>query len=130
MNLSFASDEEDDILNATIHDSDTNSVMYTFETPKHAGGTLTTTVTRHNQIDGSTRLVFRILWKGETGSLDDAEVVLDFRTLDEIPVKEIMESMSGCTTWYVHCWVFARPDFDGSLQSFFSRQRICVYRGH
>jgi len=98
MNLSFASDEEDDILNATIRDSDTGSVMYTMETPKHSVGTVTTTATRHNQIDGSTRLVFRILWKGEKGSLEDAEVVLDFRTLDEIPVREIMESPSGSTT--------------------------------
>ena len=98
MNLSFTSDEEDDILNAIIRDSDTGSVMYTVETPKHAGGTVTTTVTRHNQIDESTRIAFRILWKGEKGSLEDAEVVLDFKTLDEIPVREIMEGTSGSTT--------------------------------
>ena len=98
MNLSFTSDEEDDILNATVRDSDTGSVMYTLETPKHAGGTVTTNVTRYNQIDGSTRLAFRILWKGEKGLLEDAEVVLDFRTLDEIPVREIMEGTSGSTT--------------------------------
>jgi len=54
MNLSFTSDEEHDILNATIRDSDTDSVMYMIETPKRAGGTLSTTVTRRNQIDGST----------------------------------------------------------------------------
>jgi len=98
MNLSFTSDEGDDILNATIRDSDTSSVMYTVGTPKHAGGTVATTATRHNQTDGSTRLAFRILWKGEKGSLEDAEVVLDFRTLDEVPVREIMESTSGSTT--------------------------------
>ena len=98
MNLSFASDEEDDILNATIRDADTGSVMYTVETPKHAVGTVTTNVTRLNQVDGSTRLAFRILWKGEMGSLEGAEIVLDFRTLDEIPVREIMESASGSTT--------------------------------
>jgi len=98
MNLSFTTDEENDVLNATIRDSDTNSVMYTAETPEHAVGTVTTTVTRQNQIDGSTRLAFRILWKGEKGLLEDAEVVLDFRTHDEVPVREIMENGPGSTT--------------------------------
>ena len=98
MNLSFTPDEEDDILNATIRDSDTGSVMYTIETPKRAGGTLSTTVTRRDQIDGSTRLAFRILWKGRKGSSGDAEIVLDFRTLDEVPVREVMESATGGTT--------------------------------
>lgn len=97
MNLSFTSDEEDDILNATVRDSDTGSVMYTLETPKHAGGTVTTNVTRYNQIDGSTRLAFRILWKGTEGLLEDAEVVLDFRTLEEIPVKKVMGRAPGGT---------------------------------
>jgi hypothetical protein len=71
LNLSFTLDDEDDILNATIRDSETGSVMYTLETPKYAGGTLTTTATRTNRTDGSTRVVFRILWKGGKG-LEDA----------------------------------------------------------
>jgi len=99
MNLSFTSSEEDDILNATIRDSDTGSVMYTVETPKHAGGALATTVTRRNQIDGSTRLAFRILWKGIKGSeLEDAKIVLDFMTFEEVPVRELLRSAPGSTT--------------------------------
>ena len=98
MNLSFASNGEDDILNTTIRDSDTGSVMYTVETPRRAAGTLTTTVTRRNQIDGSTRLAFRILWKGNKGSLEDVKVVLDFVTLEEVPVREVLGSAPGSTT--------------------------------
>jgi len=98
MNLSFTPSEGDDIYNATIRDSDTDSVMYTIETPKHAGGTLTTTVTRRDQIDGSKKLAFRILWKSEEGSSKDAEIVLDFRTLQEVPVKEVMGNAHGSTT--------------------------------
>jgi len=99
MNLSFTSNEEDDVLsmtslNATIRDSDTGSVMYTIETPKYAGGTMTTTVTRRNQIDGSTRFAFRILWKGAK----DVKVVLDAWSLEEIPVGEVLGSARGSTT--------------------------------
>jgi len=98
MNLSFTLDEEDDILNATIRDSDTNSVMYTVETPKRLVGTLTTNVTRRNQDDGSKRLAFRILWKGRKRSLEDVEVVLDFVTLEEVPVREVLGNAPGGTT--------------------------------
>ena len=96
-NLSFALNEEDDILNTTIRDSDTGSVMYTVKTPKHAEGILTTTVTRRNQINGSTRFAFSILW--ESGKkLEDVKVVLDNRTFDEVPVREILENAPGSTT--------------------------------
>jgi len=98
VNLSFTPNEEGDILNTTIRDSDTNSVVYIVETPKHAGGTLTTMVTRRNQIDESTRPAFRILWKGLKGSLEDAKIVLDFRTVEEVPVREILGTASGSTT--------------------------------
>lgn len=98
MNLSFTSDEEDDILNATIEDADTGSVIYTAETPKRAGGTLTTTITRWNSMDGSNELVFRILWKGTGKSSGGVRVVSDFRTLEEIPVREILGSAPGVTT--------------------------------
>ncbi|KAF9645293.1 hypothetical protein BDM02DRAFT_3189829 [Thelephora ganbajun] len=99
MNLSFTLNEEDDILNTTVRDSETGSVMYTVETPKYAGGTLATTVTRRNQIDGSTRFAFRILWKGVRGSLEDVMVVLDSRTSEEVPVREVFESAPGSTTY-------------------------------
>jgi len=103
MNLSFTPNEEDEILNttilnATIRDSDTGSVMYTVETPKYVEGTLTTTVTRRNQIGGLTRFAFRILWKGMKESLDGVKVVLDNRTLEEIPVGEVLGSARGSTT--------------------------------
>ena len=98
MNLTFALNEEDDILNTTIRDSDTGSIMYTVETPRRAGGTLTTTVTRRNQIDGSTRFAFRILWKGKKGSPDDVKVVLDFWTLEEVSARDILGSAPGSTT--------------------------------
>lgn len=98
MKLSFTPGEEGDIFNGTFQDSDTGSVMYTIKTPKYAGGTLGTTVTRRDQIDGSTRLAFRILWKGTEGLLEDAEIVLDFRTLEEIPIKKIMGRAPGSTT--------------------------------
>jgi len=98
MNLSFTPNEEDDILNTTIRDSDTGFVMYTLETPKRTGGALTTTVTRRNQTDGSSRFAFRILWKA---SLKDVKVVLDFRTFEEVPVGEVLGSATGGTTLYV-----------------------------
>ena len=98
MNLTFTPNEEDDILNTTIRDSDIGSVMYTVETPKHAGGTLTTTVTRRNQADGSTRFAFRILWGGKKGSSEDVKVVLDFWTLAEVPAGEVLGSAPGSTT--------------------------------
>ena len=98
MNLSFTPGEEGDIFNGTVRDSDTDSVVYTVKTPKYAGGTLSTTVTRRDQVDGSTRLAFRILWKGTGGLWEDAEVVLDFRTLEEIPVKKVMGKAPGSTT--------------------------------
>jgi len=98
MNLSFTPDEEGDIFNAIIRDSDTGSVMYTIETPKRAGGTLATTVTRRNQIDGSTRLVFRALWKGVKGTLENMKIVLDFRTLEEVPIREVLRNAPGSTT--------------------------------
>jgi len=77
INLSFAPNEEDDILNTTIRDSYTGSIVYIIETPRYAGGTLTTTVTRRNQIDGSMRFAFKILWKGGKLSSEDVSIVLD-----------------------------------------------------
>jgi hypothetical protein len=97
-NLTFNPDEEGDILNTTVRDSETGSIMYTVETPKCAEGTLTTTVTRQNQIDGSTRFAFRILWGGAKRALDDASVVLDSRTLEEVPVRHVLESAPGGAT--------------------------------
>lgn len=98
INLSFTSPEGDDILDTTIQDSETGSVMYTIETPKHAERALTTTVTRWSQTDGSTRFAFKILWKGVRRSLEDAMVVLNSWTLEEIPVRELLESAPGSTT--------------------------------
>ena len=99
MNLSFATNKEDsDILNTTIRDSETGSTVYTVETPNYAEGALTTTVTRCNQVNGSTRFAFRILWKGGKAALKDAMVVLDERTLEEVPVREVLESAPGSTT--------------------------------
>ena len=98
MDLSFALDEEGDLLNTTVRVSETNSIMYAVETPKYAGGALTTTVTRRSQVDGSTRFAFRILWKGEKARLEDAMIVLDERTLEEISVRELLERAAGSTT--------------------------------
>lgn len=98
MNLSFALDEDDDILNMTVRDSDTGSVMYTVETLRYAKGALTTTVTRRNQINGSTRFAFRILWMGTTGPLDSTRVVLDDRTSEDVPTRDILEKASGGST--------------------------------
>jgi len=103
MNLSFTPNGEGEVLNTTvlnaiIRDSDTGSVMYTTETPKYVGGTLATTVTRWNQIDGSTRFAFRILWKGVRKPLDGVKVVLDGWSLEEIPVGEFLGSTRGSTT--------------------------------
>jgi hypothetical protein len=98
MDLSFTLDEEDDILNATVRDSETGSVAYTVETSKYSGGPLTTTVRRHNQVYGSNRFLFRIFWKGTRGSLEDVRVVMDFRAPVEVPVREVLKSASGSST--------------------------------
>lgn len=67
MNLTFTLNEEGDILNSTIRDSDTGSVMYTVDsTPEDAGGDFTTTVTKLDRNDGSTTRAFRIFWEGGT----------------------------------------------------------------
>lgn len=97
MNLSFVLNEEDDILNTIIRDSDTGLVVYTIETLKCAGGALTTTVMGQNQIVGWTRLAFRILWKGGKESLGDAMIVLGDR-ISQIPVGELLESTPGSNT--------------------------------
>ena len=96
--LSIASDEEDDILNTTIRDSETGSIVYTVETPKYAEGALSTTVMRRNQVDGSTRFAFRILWRGGKASLKSVMVALDHRTSEEVPVGAILEGAPGSTT--------------------------------
>ena len=98
VSLSFTPHEEDDILDTTIRDSETSSVIYIVETPKHAEGALATTVTRRNQVDGSVRFAFKILWKGVRKSLEDVMVVLDSRTSEEVPVREVLESAPGSTT--------------------------------
>ena len=98
VSLSFTPHEEDDILDTTIRDSETSSVIYIVETPKHAEGVLATTVTRRNQVDGSVRFAFKILWKGVRKSLEDVMVVLDSRTSEEVPVREVLESAPGSTT--------------------------------
>lgn len=95
LSLSFAF-TEDDILNATVRDSDTNSIMYTIKTPKYAEGALTTTVTRRNQIDESTRFAFRIVWRSPP--LEVVMVALDPRTLEEVPASQVLEGASGSTT--------------------------------
>ena len=101
LNLSFTLVDEDDILNATIRDSNTGFVVYTIETPKYAQGILTTTATRTNQIDGTTKIVFKILWKGR--NLEDAKVVLNNRTSEEIPIREIFRAVPGGDVLYVPC---------------------------
>ena len=98
INLSFSPDEEDDILNTTIRDSDSGSVIYTIETPKYSGGVLASTATRRNQVNGSTRFAFRILWKGEMTSLKEVAVVLDDKTSEEIPARELLEGAPGSNT--------------------------------
>ena len=99
MNLSFAPNEEDDILNTTIEDPGTGLVAYTVDTPKYAEGTLTTTVTRRNKADGSARLAFKILWRGSKGPLsEDVMVVLDSTTLEEVPVRQVLEDVPGAST--------------------------------
>ena len=95
LSLSFTLDEEEDVLNTTVRDSSTGSVMYTVETPKFSRGALTTTAMRRNQIDGSTRFAFSILWRGARMSLDGAKVVLDNRTSEELPVREILQTAPG-----------------------------------
>lgn len=90
MHLTFVLNEEDDILNTTIRDSDTGSVVYTTDTPRRAEGVLTTTVTRWNRADGSTGCVFRIMWRGKQGSLDDVGVMVGERAYRETPAGEIL----------------------------------------
>ena len=98
VSLSFTPHEEDDILDTTIRDSETSSVIYIVETPKHAEGALATTVTRRNLVDGSVRFAFKILWKGVRKSLEDVMVVLDSSASEEVPVREVLESAPGSTT--------------------------------
>ena len=98
MDLFFTPNRENDILNTTIRDSETGSIVYTVETPKYAEGALATTVTRRSQVDGSTRFAFKILWRGWKAALKDVMVVLDHRTWEEIPVRELLEESSGSTT--------------------------------
>jgi len=99
MNLAFTLDDEDDILNVTIRDSETDSVVYTVETPKYIGGTFTTTARRRHQSNGTTRFLFRFLWKGARGSLEDVMVVLDPETWEEVPVREVLQSAPGVSTY-------------------------------
>lgn len=99
MNLAFTSDEEDDILNATVRSSETGSVAYTIETPKFSGGTMTTTVRREHRVYyGSSEFLFRILWKGAKGSFEDVMVVVSPTTLEEVPVREVLKSAPGGST--------------------------------
>lgn len=98
MHLTFSLNDEEDILNATIQDPTTGSVMYTVETPKFAEGTLTTTVTRFNRTDGSTSRAFKILWKGRKGSLEEAGVLLDNGLSGEVPAREILQVTPGGST--------------------------------
>lgn len=98
MNLSFAPNEEDDVLNTTVQDSQTGSVMYIIETRKPAEGPLATTVTRQSQGDGSTHFAFKILWKGESRSLEGVTLVLDPGTLEEVPVSQVLEHAPGSAT--------------------------------
>jgi len=102
MKLSFALDDEEDILNATVRDSDTGFIVYTLETAKYAKGVLTTTATRTNQVDGTTKIVFRVLWKGGR-DLEDVKVVLNNRTSEEIPIREIFRAVPGGDVLYVPC---------------------------
>lgn len=97
VHLSFTLNEEDDILNTTIRDSYTGSVVYAIETPKHASGTLTTMVKKRNQIDGTVGFVFWMLWRGK-GSLEHVGLVLNFRTFEEVPAGELLENARGSTT--------------------------------
>ena len=98
MNLSFALNEENDILNTTIRDSNAGSVVYTLETSKWAGDTLATTAMRRSRFDGSTRFAFMIIWKGGKGSLKDAMIVLDDGATEEVPVGELLEHAPGSNT--------------------------------
>ena len=98
MHLTFDLNEEDDVLNTTILDAETGSVMYTVDTPQYSRGTLTTTVTRRSQHDGSTRFAFRILWKRARRLFEDVTLVLDHRTLEEIPVGQLLERARGTAT--------------------------------
>lgn len=98
MDLAFAPSEEDDLLNTTVRNSETGSVVYTIETPKFAEGALTTTVNRLSQLDGSTRFAFKILWNGVRRSLEDVTVVLDHNTLEEVPARDVLERAHGSAT--------------------------------
>jgi len=99
MNLHFKLDEEGDILNTTIRDSGTGPVVYIIETPRCTEGTVATTVMKRNQADGSTRFSFKILWKGAKRALEDVSVVLDSLTLEEVPVRQVLESSPGAATY-------------------------------
>lgn len=96
-NLSFGLNEDGGVLD-TIRDSDTGSVVYTVESSGCAGGASATAFTRRNQLDGSTRFAFRILWKGGMGSLKEVAIVLDDKTSVEIPVRELLERTHGSNT--------------------------------
>lgn len=95
-NLSFDLNEENDI--TAIRDSDTGSVVYTVKTSGCVGGALATTFARRNQLDGSTRSAFKILWKGGKESLKDVMIVLEDRTSEEIPAGELLERAQGRNT--------------------------------
>ena len=98
MDLCFNSNEEDDIFNTTVRDSETESIVYIVETPKYEEGALCTTVRRRSQLDQSTRFAFKILWKGSKALLKDVMVVLDDSTLEEVPVRQVLERAPGGTT--------------------------------
>ena len=96
--FTFTLNEEDDILNTTIRDPETGSIVYIVETPKNEEGALCTTVRGRGQLDQSTRFAFRILWKGSKALLKDVTVVLDDSTLKEVPVRQVLERTPGGTT--------------------------------
>jgi len=86
MYLVFALNEDKDILNTTIRDEDTGSILYTVDTSKQGGGVLTTTVA-----DGeSTEPVYRILWNGGEGSLDYAQVEMGSGSSGKKPATETL----------------------------------------
>ena len=98
MNLTFDLDGEGEILNTTVRDYTTGSVMYTIETPTCAEGALTTTVTGFNRTDGSVGRGFKILWKGKKPSLEGAEVMLVNGSSRGVPAREILHDAPGVST--------------------------------
>lgn len=98
MDLTFDLDGEAEILNTTVRDYTTGSVMYTVETPTCAEGTLTTTVTGLNRADGSVSRAFKILWKGKKPSLEEAEVTLVNGPSRGVPAREILHDAPGVST--------------------------------